>query len=1004
MSQPTPRRLFDRIVPFLLAATLAACGGGGGGGGEPAPAGNVGPAGATVASADGHASLSVPAGAVNSTLNVTLAPASDGYRADDQIVPGTVYRLDAPQAALGQPATLALAVPDGLSAPAVARERQHALAVVAPLGLVGCYLRQFSAGSGYSYLPLPAPAGTNVPPPTTPGDFSTVCVYDQFIYRFPNACPTGFVSIAGGFWTAPSYFTPTAPGTVPLGSNSGQGQVSLCSPAPAPQPQVATLSPDAVPALLPTIVGLSPHAATVSLGSLGPAIFGIVYDHTPPVVQLTSETTVIPVGNGMAKLRLVATASDNTGVTRVGFVKWTSAAAPNLITKADLASFVAGPYQWESAPMPYEQVYGSSYLATAEDAAGNIATATMYLSQTTPSITGFSVSPATLPYGGGDVTLSWSIPPQTSYGNYPNELHVDQGVGDVTGLTSKTVHVDATTTFTLTASNTAGLGTATATVTVGPQPAPTIGSFGASPPSLPPGGGTVTLAWTVANAGALSIDHGVGNVTGLSSKAVNVSSTTTFELNASNANGTAQPAYTTVVVATDGDRFVDVGAGSDANACSQAAPCKTIAKAASGAAAGSTIYLADGSYGSTTQGSGATIPDGVTLRAINVGAATLAKVPLSFAGSGSLVGVVLDQENGTCASVSASATAGSPTLAIGGVLIRCLGALNLGGNVAATMSPGGLAGELYTAGLPGGYNPVIALTGSAQLRVQGGVFNGNNVGAAAFGGGFITVAASASLTLDHATLRNRLGVGLSLAGNASAVLHNGALIDHVGAAGNCRTAASIVIDGAVNLQLDQAQISNSPNSAICVGGGFPGATLVLNQSTLSNNASGVSSDGGGTPSSATLTATGTSLIGNGYGINWTDAGNSHFELSGLTVTGNGTGIQLTPAATGSSFKLRNSTLSNNSSAGVALFYHGIDLGSSADPGGNTFTGNAGTGLKANINAGESCQAVGNTWIPGQQGADANGHYSVGQAYTPVPKTGPASGKNYSMAYAASLDL
>jgi hypothetical protein len=78
-------------------------------------------------------------------------------------------------------------------------------------------------------------------------------------------------------------------------------------------------------------------------------------------------------------------------------------------------------------------------------------------------------------------------------------------------------------------------------LTACPTPAPdtskpTITSFTATPTTLPAGGGSVTLSWDVKDATSLSIDNGVGTVTG-TSRVVNVTSTTTFTLTATNADG-----------------------------------------------------------------------------------------------------------------------------------------------------------------------------------------------------------------------------------------------------------------------------------------------------------------------------------------------------------------------------------------------------------------------------------------------------------------------------------
>jgi Bacterial Ig-like domain len=83
---------------------------------------------------------------------------------------------------------------------------------------------------------------------------------------------------------------------------------------------------------------------------------------------------------------------------------------------------------------------------------------------------------------------------------------------------------------------------------------PTITSFTASPSTLPAGGGTVTLSWEAKDATSLSVDNGVGTVTGIS-KAVTVTNTTTFTLTATNDEGSATQTTS-----------VSVGSGADTTA------------------------------------------------------------------------------------------------------------------------------------------------------------------------------------------------------------------------------------------------------------------------------------------------------------------------------------------------------------------------------------------------------------------------------------------------------
>lgn len=67
---------------------------------------------------------------------------------------------------------------------------------------------------------------------------------------------------------------------------------------------------------------------------------------------------------------------------------------------------------------------------------------------------------------------------------------------------------------------------------------PSIASFSASPDTLAAGGGTVTLSWSVTGADSLSIDHGVGTVTG-SMTTTSVAASTIFTLTATNSAGSS---------------------------------------------------------------------------------------------------------------------------------------------------------------------------------------------------------------------------------------------------------------------------------------------------------------------------------------------------------------------------------------------------------------------------------------------------------------------------------
>jgi len=81
----------------------------------------------------------------------------------------------------------------------------------------------------------------------------------------------------------------------------------------------------------------------------------------------------------------------------------------------------------------------------------------------------------------------------------------------------------------------------------GAKALPNIAAFTANTTSLPYGGGPVTLAWNVTGASTLTIDQGVGTVTGTTSKAVTVPTTRTFTLTARNKWGSSQRSVTVAV-------------------------------------------------------------------------------------------------------------------------------------------------------------------------------------------------------------------------------------------------------------------------------------------------------------------------------------------------------------------------------------------------------------------------------------------------------------------------
>jgi hypothetical protein len=156
-----------------------------------------------------------------------------------------------------------------------------------------------------------------------------------------------------------------------------------------------------------------------------------------------------------------------------------------------------------------------------------------------PVIGSFTAQPSTLAAGGGPVTLAWSV-------SGADQMTIDPVVGAASGSQTQ-ASVTSTTIFTLSASNATGTTTKSVVVTVAPSSrSPVILSFSATPVNLPGGGGQATLRWQVLNATSLSIDHGVGTVTG-TSRSLSVTTTTLYTLTAVNSDGSSTAVVAVVV-------------------------------------------------------------------------------------------------------------------------------------------------------------------------------------------------------------------------------------------------------------------------------------------------------------------------------------------------------------------------------------------------------------------------------------------------------------------------
>jgi hypothetical protein len=181
----------------------------------------------------------------------------------------------------------------------------------------------------------------------------------------------------------------------------------------------------------------------------------------------------------------------------------------------------------------------SVFTLTLSNTAGN-RVLTIPVTVLQPPTGAFTVSPDTLPPGGGRVTLSWTSEGATG-------ASVDNGVGSVPVSSSIELLVINSTVFHLTLSNTAGDLVLDAPVTVLHFPS---GSFSADPDTLPSGGGNANLSWTSQNATEASIDNGIGAVSLSGSLNVAVTTSTVFHLTLGNAAGSQVLSFPVTVAGT----------------------------------------------------------------------------------------------------------------------------------------------------------------------------------------------------------------------------------------------------------------------------------------------------------------------------------------------------------------------------------------------------------------------------------------------------------------------
>ena len=344
-----------------------------------------------------------------------------------------------------------------------------------------------------------------------------------------------------------------------------------------------------------------------------------------------------------------------------------------------------------------------------------------------------------------------------------------------------------------------------------------------------------------------------------------------------------------------------------------------------------------------------TVPGGITIEGPAGGGAILA-------GSGIEPGLSL--ESGTLANLEfesfAVAVTATGTGHIGGARVRT-SALAIRAETAAQLAIDSLDITGPTAGCKIG----IELDGGASL-VATNVRTG--------------MLATAIVAKDQSTVM--LGGGM-IAGDAS-----------------CTNLANVDIESTGSVAVSDTLIDGGAFGMFFPVDG-PATAVTLTNTTIRN----LTGDGLG-GRAVNLTMIGGALTNSQDGM---QASGGTWSFTNVMITGHrglGIYIQGTAANAIATLTMRGSTLSQNA-IGIDVFDFAVaDFGTVASPGGNNFSGNTEDGVDIDGNFGaQLINAVGNTWRPNVQGADAQGHYTVATIPGPVAF---ASGNNFVLGSGWSL--
>ena len=449
--------------------------------------------------------------------------------------------------------------------------------------------------------------------------------------------------------------------------------------------------------------------------------------------------------------------------------------------------------------------------------------------------------------------------------------------------------------------------------------------------------------------------------------------------------------------ASSSEWFVDATIGADEGPGTLGQPLKTLACAAIAAKSGDTVSLLGGTWDSSIDpqlgnamstecgiDSGVAFAQNVRLRAVSPSGARI-KVS-GYHGicmnGGALEGIHFD-----CLVGRPAVETRQGALVITGSSWRSCGnfGLDIGGTAAVALRPGNLSDYAE------GPNPQFAvLREQSALTVEGGTLSYQAMAFWAEG--------NAQLTLHGETIQSQDAP--SMAGSAI-----------------------YLPSGTPRLQVDGG--TTFDYTSLCILGGTVTTEMTLDDVTFKNGANGIIVSQA--PSTSIpkvsinrLTVTdmkslGVNITGSGCDVSITNSSFTRVDSPAVLISGPGAvsinhvdfiagwgAMLFSNSSAGLSVKVRNTTATGGQYSGVGLTADSnntFDFGTLDSPGNNVFRNNNlslqpdAANFSFYLSAGVVVKAVGNTWDANQQGADADGHYSVGTDLTAL-LVSSGTGPNY----------